>query len=105
MQKSLFVFIFAALASCAVAGTKTLPDPAEDTCDANRYAHFLGEPKDMIDDRKGYYFQHPYNVIPAGETLDLTYRADDPLNRTDIIYIMLDGNEIIRSLTCIPPVK
>ncbi len=98
MKNTLLACTLTIAASCATAGSHSLPASGDDTCNANNYAHFLGESKDIIDDKKGYYFQDPYNVITPGKTVD-------PTDRTDIIYVMLDENGIIGALSCTPPTK
>ena len=104
MKKSLIIATLFLFAKPILTSAQPLPEPSNDTCNANNYAKFIGQSREWIDSKQGFYFQDPYNIIKHGEFIDEEL-ADDAKSRNDIIYVMLDENGKIMSLTCTPPIK
>jgi len=100
MKKTLIITLLFIFAKPVLASGQSLPEVSNDTCNANNYAKFIGQSRELIDRKTGFYFQNPYNIVKYGEFVDKEYRS-----RKDIIYVMLNENNKIISLTCIPPIE
>lgn len=79
------------LSQVSQATENRLPDAQSDSCLAIAYKKFLDQNADTID-KSGNHLSQPYNIISDASKIDPS--------RDDIIYFVVDENNIVQQLRC-----